>query len=513
MICKLGSYSRRATHGRFRRATVGFLLLCAFGGAISTRASVNLNQISADPFTNATSQHATEVEPDTFSFGSTIVAAFQSGRFFDGGASDIGFATSTDGGATWYSGSLPGITKIEGTGPYDRVSDPAVAYDARHGVWLIASLAIVGTRGAAVLVSISANEGLAWQNPVTVAATSTNFFDKEWIACDNSETSPFYGNCYIEYDDAAAGNRLHMSTSTNGGITWTEASVPAISVIGGQPVTLPNGRVVVPMDNGVESAVIAVRSDNGGVSYSAAVTIGAISDHAVAGGLRTSPLPSAEVDGAGTIYVVWQDCRFRSGCASNDIVMSTSTDGVSWSPVVRIPIDPVVSGVDHFIPGIAADSASRGGVGSLGIANRGVAVNYFPRAAGHVAVTYYYYPAAQCSFSTCQLNVGLVVTADGGQTWAVSAPLNPTPMHLADLASTNQGRMVGDYISTSFSGGRVFGVFAMANPPIGGVFDEGMYTLAGALFTPGRLVLSRPEQPVPNAVSDHPLPLRPVTAF
>ena len=34
---------------------------------------------------------------------------------------------STDAGATWNSGFLPGITKIEGTGPFDRVSDPAVA--------------------------------------------------------------------------------------------------------------------------------------------------------------------------------------------------------------------------------------------------------------------------------------------------------------------------------------------------------------------------------------------------
>ena len=38
--------------------------------------------------------HKTEVEPDTLSFGSTIVAAFQTGRFHDGDSSDISFATS-----------------------------------------------------------------------------------------------------------------------------------------------------------------------------------------------------------------------------------------------------------------------------------------------------------------------------------------------------------------------------------------------------------------------------------
>jgi len=61
--------------------------------------AASLIQISSDPFTNTSSNHKREVEPDTFAFGNTIVSAFQQGRFFDGGGSDIGFATSTDGGA------------------------------------------------------------------------------------------------------------------------------------------------------------------------------------------------------------------------------------------------------------------------------------------------------------------------------------------------------------------------------------------------------------------------------
>src|SRR5919108_2155617 len=65
--------------------------------------------VIADPFTNPTSQHATAVEPDTFAFGSTLVATSQVGRIFDGGASSTAFATSTDGGATFTSGVLPGL--------------------------------------------------------------------------------------------------------------------------------------------------------------------------------------------------------------------------------------------------------------------------------------------------------------------------------------------------------------------------------------------------------------------
>src|SRR3954454_11654049 len=94
----------------------------------SASAAVVLIRVSSDPFTNSTSQHATEVEPDTFAHGSTVVGAFQVGRFFSGGSTDIGFARSGDGGATWgTTGFLPGLTFSAGAAvPYERVSDPSV---------------------------------------------------------------------------------------------------------------------------------------------------------------------------------------------------------------------------------------------------------------------------------------------------------------------------------------------------------------------------------------------------
>src|SRR5512136_1498845 len=106
-------------------------------------ANVTLGQISSDPYTKTTSQHKTEVEPDTFASGKTIVAAFQVGRFFDGGSSNIGFATSTNGGKSWTQGFLPGTTVFATpAGSYARTSDPTVAFDARHGVWLISYLGL-----------------------------------------------------------------------------------------------------------------------------------------------------------------------------------------------------------------------------------------------------------------------------------------------------------------------------------------------------------------------------------
>ena len=184
-------------------------------------------RVSSDPFTNATSQHRTQVEPDTFSFGSTIVSAFQSGRFFDGGASDTGWTTSTDGGAHWTTGFLSGVTTFQGNGAYGRASDPSVAYDARHRVWLIASLALDGPASApfAVLVSAS-SDGRSWAAKPAVVAGGTGL-DKEWIACDNNASSPFYGRCVVEYDDTTANNAVRMATSNDGGTTWTASTVPS----------------------------------------------------------------------------------------------------------------------------------------------------------------------------------------------------------------------------------------------------------------------------------------------
>jgi hypothetical protein len=443
---------------------------------------VPLTRLSTDTFTNGSSQHATEVEPDTFAFGSTIVSAFQVGRIFSGGAADIGFATSTDGGATWTNGFLPGITMFQG-GTFSAASDPSVAFDAAHGVWMIASLPL----GISNEVAVSRSpDGLNWGNPIKVSNTTD--VDKNWVACDNAAASPFFGHCYVQWDDPSASGLIWMSTSTDGGLTWAPGlnTADLAAGISGQPVVQPNGTVVVPFESWSGANMLAFTSTDGGASWNTTVAISTITDHLVAGGLRTSPLPSAEVDGAGTVYVVWQDCRFRSGCTSNDLVMGTSTDGNTWTSVTRIPIDAVSSSVDHFIPGLGVDPATSG-------------------SSAHLGLTYYSYSQTNCSFSNCALNVGFVSSQDGGSTW--SAPqLLAGPMSLAWLPDTFAGPMVADYISTSYSGGKAYGVFAVARSNSGTVFDEAIFTnTAGFRARDNQGVFSSSgELPVADAKSDHP---------
>src|SRR5262249_26322904 len=158
--------------------------------------NVQLTRVSSDPFTNSTSQHATEVEPDTFAAGSTVVGTFQVGRFFNGGSTDIGFVRSGDGGATWGKpGFLPGLTFSAGAAvAYERVSDPSVAFDAAHDAWLISSIPLLpNTAVPTVFVSRSTDDGRTWSPPVSIPppAAKTVDLDKNWTVCDNNEGSPF----------------------------------------------------------------------------------------------------------------------------------------------------------------------------------------------------------------------------------------------------------------------------------------------------------------------------------
>jgi hypothetical protein len=467
---------------RFRYfAWAASLLSLIFIFTLSSRAfasvtAQSLFQVSSDPYTNSTSQHKTEVEPDSYSNGSTIVSATQVGRFNDGGASNIGWTTSTDNGATWHGGFLPNTTVYATpAGTYDRVSDPSVAYDAAHKQWMISSLAIsnaTGTPvGAAVIVNISSDGGLTWNASITIANANSGFFDKDWMVCDNTASSPFYGHCYVEWDIASSGDLVQMSTSSDGGNTWSagQATADNATGLGGQPLVQPNGTVVVPfLSTGVlgsTSSISAFTSTNGGSSWNNSVSIASQTDHQVAS-IRTEPLPSAEVDSAGKIYVAWQDCRFENGCSANDIAMSTSTDGTTWSAVQRIPTDAVGNGVDHFIPGLAVDSSTSG-------------------SATHLALAYYFYPNANCTTSTCQLEVGFVSSVDSGNSWSTTTTLTSSAMNLTWLANTTDGYMVGDYISTSFSDGKAFPLFITATAPNGSQFNEALFTVTTGLTIDG----------------------------
>jgi hypothetical protein len=446
--------------------------------AIFALAAGTVVRLSRDTFDNSASEHRTEVEPDTYAFGSTIVTAFQVARIFGGGGADIGFATSTDGGTTWTHGYLPGLTSNYKDGAFSAASDASVVYDAKHGVWLILSLPIPSSGNPDVAVNRS-TDGIHWGDAIMV--DSSELDDKTWITCDNTSTSPFYGNCYAEWDEPYGTGEIKMSTSTDGGLTWGMALSTANEAtgLGGQPLVQPDGTVVVPCDD-FSGDVISFVSADGGASWSKTVTIATQDFRGQDGDLRSPGLPSATVDAAGTVYVVWPDCRFRSGCRTDDIVMSTSTNGLEWGAVTRIPIDAIASTVDHFIPGIGVDPTTSG-------------------TTAHLAMTYYYYPVAACG-SSCKLDIGFTTSENGGKTWTAGKHI-AGPMQLSWIAPSQNGQMVADYLAVAFSNGNALGVFALADVNSGSTLNEAMYTTAAPLLAAADepRFSSENEKPVPNA--------------
>ena len=292
-------------------------------------------------------------------------------------------------------------------GSYELATDPVVAYDAAHGRWLIASLAF-GAEGAQLVVSGS-RDGRAWSAPVALESPGEDP-DKEWLACDNRASSRFRGRCYLAYMDFEA-NELRVRSSTDGGRTWRPAvTVPTgarapLVVNGAQPVIRPNGDLVVVVSVfgaivADENRVVSMRSTDGGVTWQEPVTVSTLNEWPTIG-VRAGSLTSVTIGGDGTIYAVWSDCRFRE-CEANDIVLSTSRDGVRWTEpaLVRRPTLGFEYDDDFILPAIAAAQSSR-----------------------RVAIVFHALRAPTRCVGGCELalDVWLVESGDGGRTWSAPA--------------------------------------------------------------------------------------------
>ena len=431
-------------------------------GAVSGRSlQPTLAVVSEDPYTNLGTYHRTQVEPVTAAFGSTIVSVFQTGRATNWGASNFGWAVSRDAGATWTDGFLPGTTiHAIPSGRWQRVTDPAVAYDAAHDTWLIVGEGLRRLRcalsgscaGARVFVSRSTDGAQTFGEPLLPRRpTRSQFFDVPWVSCDNFSTSPFYGNCYMVWVDGWHRALLYASTSADGGLTWNAAAITPNYRCADHPIPVvqPNGNVVVAFIEGCDTLKRQTFiSADGGASYSGPFDIAARDGRYPGGSFRTLGGISVDVDASGTIYAAWPDCYFRPPriegrrCGThNDIALSMSDDGRHWTDVFRIPIDPVTSSVDHVLPAIAVDPQTSG-------------------SSAHIGIVYYFHPEQWCDSKTCQLYVGLVSSSDGGSTWKVQDLAGPFKNTWFPL--TDSGYMVGEYIGISFVDGKAIPVFPVA---------------------------------------------------
>ena len=387
-------------------------------------------RIARDTTSVAGAQHATIVEPDSGAFGTTVVTAFQVGRARGGGAGTIGWASSLDSGRTWRSRVLPGV---------GHASDPTVAFDALHAVWLVVTLGI--TNGPTSLDVSRSSNARTWSSPKQAVSASASAFDKEWIACDNAAASPRRGTCYLAYTDLVT-ERIALLSSSDGGLTWSSPVPvgPRGDVVDGLPATLPNGTLVVAWLDG--NSLLAARSPNGGSSFEAPVTVAEMSARS-APGLRAPPLPALDVDRRGRLLLAWPDCRFRAGCFANDIVLSTSNDGLAWSAPTR-----VTSGSGSYsTPGLGTDSRTNG-----------------------IVVSAQVVPTGGC----CNVGVAATLSRDGSR-WLPTRRLDARTMSFDWLPFAETASFLGDYLAASWVGGRPLAIVPIASRPRAGRFDQSLY--------------------------------------
>ncbi len=391
-------------------------------------------RLSRDIYRNGDSQHETQVEPDSFTWGRTTVAAFQTGRRFNGAAANIAWATSTDDGRTWRSGELPGVTQhAPRPGASEAASDPVVAYSALHGVWLISTLAV---RNPTRLTISRSPDGRRWSDPIDATAAApvgqNIAFDKQWLTCDNGTASAFRGRCYLVYNDFVR-RGMSLQSTTDGGVTWSQpVTTPwAPFLLGHFPVVQPDGTLVILTRFGTnERALIAIRSRDGGTALEAPVTVAPM--RSAPPGHRAPDIPTADVDASGRIWVAWHGCTARASCDGNDVLVSSSPDGVTWAPPAR-----ATTARNASIPAIAAGPGGR------------VGVLYYVRGAGG-------------------MDAEFAESRNGGTVFGQPQRLNALTMPIEWLPETSGGRMLADYVSLSYAGGRPLALWALASEPTAG---------------------------------------------
>jgi BNR repeat protein len=416
----------------------------AGGGAFVT--AKHVEEISQDTLGSpGTSEPDTEAEPAIAvdpNDPKHVVGVFQQSRFPDQGSVDPGFASSLDGGATWTDGSLPGLTVAVG-GPFDRASDPSVAFGPDGAVYAATLPFDVHDNRNGVSVQRSDDGGLTWGAPVFAQDDNTGVDDKSWIAVDTFPGSPHLGRVYIVWDrPTAQGQPTLLRWSDDRGVNWSVQKMVTDAgefTLGPQPVVQPNGDLTVVYEDLGSGRVAARTSHDGGATFDPKVAIAPDLASDPPDQRAGSDLPSVAVDPTnGRLYVAWGDTRFHSD-GLMDAVLSRSNDGgASWSVPVRVNQDPVTDGIDHLTPAVAAND-------------------------GFVHVTYLTRAVVGGSFQNT-VQERYIVSSDVGHTFGGELVLGPN-INLK-WSARSRGKFLGDYMAVAATRTKVHPVWCRSSKPL-----------------------------------------------
>lgn len=302
--------------------------------------------------------------------GDNIVGSWQQDRWSNGGARGLVAGVSMDGGTTWESVVIPGISQCSGNPAFERATDPWLSFAPNGDLYHI-SLSFNNTSSrSALLVNESSDGGQTWSSPTAIVDSSLDglgFNDKESITADPNNANFVYATW--QRNGTPWFNRATDGAAAGRPATWEGPR--AIYEPHGNERTIAHQIVVLPTSDGGDlinaftlfgkgnkKFVAFLRSTDNGASWTGPFTINTeesigVRDpetgHRVRAGTN---IPDVAVDPSnGNLYAVWQDARFDApsskgkgngkGRDHDSIAFSQSTDGgFNWTPPIKVNLTP-----------------------------------------------------------------------------------------------------------------------------------------------------------------------------
>jgi hypothetical protein len=303
-------------------------------------------------------QRGAEVEPTVAAAPGLLIAAWQQDRYRRGAAAGLGVSVSRDGGASWSTASVPGITECTPLQRY--VSDPWLSIGSDGTAYLAALKSRPSRVGFRTRVAIStlAPGAATWSAPALLDGGGNGFNDKPSVTADPARAGSAYAVWTLE-------GRAFFSRTSDGGRSWSPPALieRAPSADGGLLAStvsaLPTGALLHAFTaygpGGMR--LEAARSDDGGSSWSAPVVVARLPRPGVAPGPGRPPVRALQASGtgpavapSGTVYEALARID-RSGRGTIATVRSTD-GGHSWDP----PVSAIRAPRAVFAPALAIDS-------------------------------------------------------------------------------------------------------------------------------------------------------------